>query len=90
MRLPDDKTELRVVVPDSSIPPSVEEAIDPTILRRAYRHGWRAQQHFQAWTFDEVEAELRAAWLLNGETARWRSVRAAVREGFEAAQSEDT
>jgi hypothetical protein len=89
MRLPDDKTELVVTVPDSSIPPSVEETIDPAILSRAYRHGWRAQQHFQTWTFDDVEAELRAAWLLNGETARWRSVKDAVRQGFEAAQSED-
>lgn len=53
------------------------------VLRRAFRHGKRSREEFDLWTFDEVEAELRCGWLLNGELTEWREVRDSVRLGFE-------
>ena len=50
---------------------------------RLLSKGERARPHYPAWAFDEVEAQLWAGWLLDGETARWQDVRDAVREGFE-------
>lgn len=81
----DDTTELLIVLPpDVPARPKAKEMIDPMVLTRAYRHGLRAQPQFIAWTFGDAEAELRAGWLLNGETARWNDVRDAVQRGFEA------
>jgi hypothetical protein len=79
---PDDTTEVVVALPPDLTPPPAPP-IDGGVLRRALRHGTRARPYFPAWSFEEAESELRAGWLLNGETARWRDVREAVREGFE-------
>lgn len=81
---PEDDTELMVALPEvPELPPELATHADLDPQQRARRHGRRARPYFPEWEFDEVEAELRAGWLLNGETARWRDVRDAVREGFE-------
>jgi hypothetical protein len=68
------------------LPPAPEpDPIDDAVLTRAAWHGRRSRAYFGDWAFDDAEPELRAGWLLNGETARWRDVRDAVRRGFESA-----
>ncbi|WP_439623436.1 hypothetical protein [Gemmata sp.] len=59
------------------------EFASPEVLRRAFRLGKRSREEFDLWSFAEVEAELRRAWMLNGETAEWAEVRDSVRLGFE-------
>ena len=86
-RLPDDSSELVIALPSDTtpVPPARRtDSADADALRRAYRHGLRARPHFSAWSFEEAEGELRAGWILNGETARWREVRDVVRQGFES------
>lgn len=85
---PDNSTEVTAVLPE--LPTTCEpvwvmtaSGVDAETFRRALWHGERAKPHFPDWAFEEVEAELRAGWLLNGEVARWGDVREAVRVGFE-------
>ncbi|MCE9561089.1 MAG: hypothetical protein K8U57_03440 [Planctomycetes bacterium] len=81
----DDSTEVlalqneRVATPESSF---------AEILRRAFRHGKRSQGEFNLWTFDEIESELRAGWVLNGEMTDWHKVRGYVQMGFEHGRKE--
>jgi hypothetical protein len=56
---------------------------DADTLRRAYEHGIKAQNIHLPWSFEEVEPELRASWLLNGEKVLWNDVRTTVKQGFE-------
>jgi hypothetical protein len=85
---PDEPTEVFPVLPEltTTCEPvwvATESGADAETLYRAFRHGSRARTHLPDWAFEEVEDELRAGWLLNGEVARWSAVREAIRTGFE-------
>src|SRR5207237_6128974 len=70
--------------PASPPPPKSDTPkVDAAVLRRAHRHGKRSRPHYPGKTFEEVEADLRAGWLLGREKAKWQDVREAVRRGFE-------
>lgn len=86
---PEDRTEEFLVPPElfvtaEAVCVATRPEVDADTLRRARRHGSRARLYFPEYAFEQVESELRAGWLLNGETARWREVRNEIQAGFEA------
>jgi hypothetical protein len=81
MDFPQDDSVEEIALSSGGVPNP--EFAFPEVLRRAFRHGKRSRGEFDLWTFDEVEAELRRGWMLNGETAAWAEVRDSVRLGFE-------
>ncbi len=76
----DDSTEVIVFQDGLLLNP---EYAFPEILRRAFRHGKRSRTEFALWSFAEIESELQAGWVLNGEMTEWSDVRMAVQQGFE-------
>ncbi len=79
--IPVDANEVKSLPLDAT--PLPDSPADRATLMRAFRHGAKAQGYFPGCGFADAEAELRAGWLLNGETSPWRFIRDAVRQGFE-------
>ena len=82
----DDSTEVLALQDDRVASP---ESSFAEVLRRAFRHGKRSQVDFNLWEFTEIESELRAGWVLNGEMTEWHKVRGYVQMGFEHARNEN-
>jgi hypothetical protein len=82
----DDTADMTI---DLSPPPTQPGSIDPAVLRRAMKYGQKAQKQFDGRPFRDVEADLRAGWILRGESTEWEWVRAAIRAGYEQDLSDE-